>query len=149
MKFSMILLIFVSVPAMANQAAEKDAIRKIEKRIAAAWNAHDAKAICADLDEDVETWDGRIKGKAALEKVYEDVFARRYKNFHGRLLDEIGIVFVTPKVAIYKARYETSGRLDEAGEALPAEKILYARIYVKRNGKWLGAHRGFIRPITE
>lgn len=63
-------------------------------------------------------------------------------------LDEIGIVFVTPDVAIYKCRDEVTGGLDADGNPRQPEKRLAAAVYVKKNGKWLWT-TWFSRPIQE
>ncbi len=131
-----------------DQAAEEAAVRKRQETSAAAWNAHDAKAIAAMRVENFENWEGTTKGRAAYEKGVEESFAGPLKNFHSKMLEEIGIVFVTPDVAIYKSRYENGGMLDEAGTALHPTKALVADVYVKKNGKWMYA-ASFSRPMEE
>ena len=134
---------------MADQAADEAAVREAEEKYIVTWNAHDGKALCATHVENSESWDGTRKGRAACEKIFEERFSGPFKGFQVKLEDEIGIVFVTPDVAIYKARYEFSGVTDETGKTLPPGKTLYARVYVKKDGKWMGAHGQFNRPIEE
>jgi uncharacterized protein (TIGR02246 family) len=143
-----VCLLFAAVPAVAQSAADEAAILKAEENFDAAWNAHDAKVVVATMVENVEGWEGQYKGKAAIEEQLTGFFAGPGKDFHTELLDVIGVYFVTPDVAIYKARYEASGVVDEGGNAEPAEKLLFARVYVKKNGGWLGAAM-FTRPIEE
>jgi uncharacterized protein (TIGR02246 family) len=152
MKYLMILavgvcLLFSSVPAMADQAEDEAAIRKVVEQIYAAMNKHDAKAYAAVCAEDFETWEGDIKGRAAMEEVMSGVFANA-KDIQFKLLDEIGIVFVTPDVAIYKHNDEITGSLDDDGDPLPPNKRLSARVFVKKNGRWLFASH-FFRTIEE
>ena len=154
MKYLLVLLVGVSlllasVPAMADQAEDEAAVREAEEKYIVTWNAHDGKALCATHVESVESWGGGWKGKAACEKYYGENFAGPWKNFQVKLSEEVGLVFVTPDVAIYKARYAHSGGFDREGKALPAGNVLYARVYVKKNGKWLGAHGQLVRPIEE
>ena len=154
MKYLMILtagvcLLFTSVPMMADQTEDEAAIRKAEEMCLAAHHSHDATALAATYDENAENWIGTIKGRAVIEKQYGENYAGPLQNLKIKVLDEIGIVFVTPDVAIYKARYEFSGMLDEEGKALPTNKVLYAKVFVKKNGKWLGAHGYFYRSIEE
>jgi len=141
--------LFTSVPAMADQAADEAAIRNAEEEYIVTWNAHDGKALCATCVEEYESWNGNVNGRPACEKYYGENFAGPWKNFQVKLSEEVGVVFVTPDVAIYKARYAHSGGFDREGKALPAGKVLYARVYVKKNGKWLGAHGQLVRPIEE
>jgi uncharacterized protein (TIGR02246 family) len=130
-----------------DQAAEEAAIREEVEREVVAYNQHDATAMAALLMEDYENWAGTQKGSAANEKSNAEFFKGRGKNV--QLEDEeIGIIFLTPKVAIYKSRDETTNRLDEEGKPLPPNKGLYAAVYVKKNGKWLQV-ASFSRPITE
>ena len=69
-------------------------------------------------------------------------------DLQANMTEEIGIVFVTPDVAIHKYRYEITGRVDSDGKPLPPQKYLNARVLVKKNGKWLYT-AVFARPIEE
>lgn len=139
--------LLTSVPAMADQAADEAAIREVAKQIDATWNAHDAKACAAFNDEKYENWDGTVKGPTADEKMMADLFQAQ-KDVQRKMLEEIGIVFVTPDVAIYKLRMEVTNWIGQDGKPQPPAKYLRALILVKRNGKWLFA-APFNRPIEE
>jgi hypothetical protein len=52
---------------------------------------------------------------------------------------DIGIAFINPDVAIYRYISEDSGFLDDDGKPLPPGKTLYARVFVKKDGKWLSS----------
>jgi hypothetical protein len=131
-----------------DRTAEEAAIREADEIYNAAWNAHDAKAILSTRDESEESWDGTIEhGEEDLE-VLEAGFAGPFKNVRGKLLKQIGVVFVTPEVAIYKGVYEFGGIIDGEGNEVQVTKNLYARVYVKRDGRWLGAGY-FFRPMEE
>jgi uncharacterized protein (TIGR02246 family) len=130
-----------------DQAAEEAAIREIFDDLITTYNKHDAKAYAAIHTEDYEVWDGSIKGREALEKNIADRLARQ-KDVQAKPLEEIGFVFVTPDVAIHKMRGEAIGLLDADNQPLPPLKLLAARIFVKRNSKWLLA-ADFFRPIEE
>jgi hypothetical protein len=143
------ICLLISVPVLADQAEDEAAVRKAEEAYIVTWNVHDGKALCATCVEDYESWNGNVKGRAACEKYYGESFAGSRKNFQVELLEEIGLFFVTPDVAIYKARYGFNGVVDDEGKTLPPGKVLYARVYVKKNGKWLGAHGQFTRVIEQ
>lgn len=152
MKYLMILtvgvcILFASVPAMADQAEDETAIRKEVEKMAALSNKHDAEALGAPLTEDYENWTGSQKGRAAYVKNMSNLYDLN-KDRQVKLLDEIGIVFVTPDVAIFKGRLETSGLHDADGKPLPPSKRLQAWIFVKKSGQWLRA-ASFSRPIEE
>ena len=148
MKYLMISLVGVclllcSVPAMADQAEDEAAIREATKQFNAALNKNDTKTIAALLDENLETWEGSVKGRAAFIKRFEE-----YPDMSVKFLDEIGIVFLTPDVAVHKFTEENSGWTDDDGNALPPQKGRRAYVYIRKNGKWL---RGamFWRPTEE
>lgn len=63
-----VCLLFASVPAMAGQAEDEAAIRKIMKQREAAYNRHDVTALGAQLDETYESWTGSQKGRSGYEK---------------------------------------------------------------------------------
>lgn len=152
MKYLMILtvgacLLFSSVPAMADQAEEEAAIREVMEQFFAEANKHDIKSALSLCVEDLENWTGSMKGRAAFEKYYTEFWGRN-KDRQYELLDEIGIVFVTPDVAIYKYRDKATGGLDADGKPNPPQKRLNADVYVKKNGKWL-THSWYWRPIEE
>ena len=140
-----VCLLFCSVPAMVDQAEDKAAIRKAMEQINAAFNNHDAKGMFALVDESSESWDGSRKGAAQAE-YYADMF-KRMPSIKSERLKEIGIIFVTPDVAVYKALMDNTGLTDEDGKPLPQLKWLGAWIMVKRNGKWLSA--GFFSRLIE
>jgi len=130
-----------------DQAAEEAAIRNVAEQMKASFNAHEAKGCVANTDENYENWLGTVKGREAFEKQrIEDI--ARYPDVQASFLDEIGIVFVTPDVAIRKTRTEWTGMTDAEGKLLPSRKTLDAQVYVKRNGKWLRT-AAFFRPIEE
>ena len=152
MKYLLILTIGVclligTVPVMADQAADEAAIRAATKQMFAAGNKHDAKALVSLCTEDFEGWTGETKGRAAWEEYMSGSFARQ-KDIQYELVDEIGIVFVAPNVAIYKFRDRTTGRQDADGKPLPPRLRLRADVYVKKDGKWMAA-TFFARPIEE
>ena len=146
MKYLMIITVgiclLISVPAMADQAADEAAIREVVKQANAAFNNHDAKAMAAFDVENIESWDGKRKGRKQLSEWFASMKGQ-YKQ-----LDEIGITFVTPDVAIFKEYGENTDRLDADGKPLPPQKALEAWVLVKKNGKWLGAAI-FTRPAEE
>ena len=76
-----------------------------------------------------------------------DLF-KRQPSIKSKRLEEIGIIFFTPDVAVYKALMDNTGLVDEDGNPLPQVKWLGAWVMVKKNGKWLSA-AFFTRLIEE
>jgi hypothetical protein len=44
------------------------------------------------------------------------------ENVQMKQYEEVGIHFITPDVAVYKARFEIGGRVDSNGESIPPSK---------------------------
>jgi len=144
-----VCLLFSSVPAMAVQAEDEAAIRKVMEQMSVAFNNHDAKGMAALSEISlVESWDGSYKGMAGSDNIsMVDIF-KRQPSIKSHILEEIGIIFFTPDVAVYKALMDNTGMVDDDGKPLPQLKWLAASVMVKRNGKWLSA-AFFTRLIEE
>jgi uncharacterized protein (TIGR02246 family) len=141
MKYLMILTagicsLLFSLSAMADQAEDEAAIRKVVAAIEAAYNAHDPSALLPLLDDTVVILGRTMRDKREAETFWSEAFAQS-KNAKRQFLEEIDIVFVTPDVAIYKSRYERTGRADANGKALPPNQAIAARVLVKRDDTWL------------
>ena len=122
------------------------AIRKVWEQNNAAFNNHDAEGMAASWDKASENWRGNQKGTALVE-YYSDLFKQQTR-VKSNLLEEVGIIFVTPDVVIYKALMDNTGLVDKEGKPRPQVKWLGAWVFVKRDGKWLHA-AFFSRPIEE
>jgi uncharacterized protein (TIGR02246 family) len=122
-------------PSSADQTEDTAAIREVVRQVNARHNEHEVGPLVALFDEKVEDWAGGTQGRKAMEKTLTELFAREPKRLQQEL-GEIGIVFVTPDVAIYKSRRVTTGTLDATGTPLPPERVQFARVLVKREGRW-------------
>jgi ketosteroid isomerase-like protein len=140
-------LLIASVPATAERTQDEAAIRKVLEQTYVFANKHDAKAFSAQFGDDFEVWNGSTKGPVEYGKYMSDMW-ERHKNVQYKLLDEIGIIFVTPDVAIYKVQEEVTGELNADGRPQSPRRRLAARVLVKRNGNWLYA-ASFYRTIEE
>jgi uncharacterized protein (TIGR02246 family) len=140
-------LLLPSGPGSADQAEDAAAIREVVKQVNARHNEHDVEALVALFDEKVEDWAGGTQGRKAMEETLTDLFAREPNRLQQEL-EEIGIVFVTPDVAIYKSRRVTTGTVDAKGAPLPPQRVQFARILVRREGRWYLA-AWFGSPVAE
>ena len=140
------ICLLISIPAMADQAADEAAIRKMQQQT----NGRPCQARrqgnrgSHGRGFSKLGWHGKRSG-SRRKTAYGEF---RTAEGSGKILDEIGIVFVTPDVAIYKFSVEITGSLDAEGKPLPPLKMLYASVCVKKNDKWLRA-AVFNRPIEE
>ncbi|TFB11474.1 hypothetical protein E3V55_03660 [Candidatus Marinimicrobia bacterium MT.SAG.3] len=141
-----VCLLFPAVPAMADLGEDEAAVRKAWEQSQAAFNNHDAKMMAALSDQSNESWDGNRKWTAGADHM-ADLF-KRQPSIKSKRLEEIGIIFFTPDVAVYKALMDNTGLVDEDGNPLPQVKWLGAWVMVKKNGKWLSA-AFFTRLIEE
>jgi ketosteroid isomerase-like protein len=129
------------------QVAEEAAIRSSISEMIVELNNHDVEGVVARADESAETWEGDLKGKEAFRKMWTDIWGH-HKDLQYQLRDEIGIVFVTNDVAIYKTYVDVTGILDEDGNPQPLLRRLFAWILLKKNGRWLWT-TWFNRTIEE
>lgn len=132
---------------MADQIEDEAAIRKVIEQSITAFNRHDAKALYSSSIEDTEDWSGTQKGRVTLENSIAEWFEQQ-KTVQEKQIAEIGIIFLTPDVAIYKLALEHTGMTDEDGNPLSPTQSLVAYVFVKRDGNWLKAAR-FARPIGQ
>ena len=102
-------------PQVDLQAEDEAAIREVMEQADVFMNKLDAKAYAALFDQIYENWTGSIKGRAALEKDNAESF-KNQKTGQYTAGDEIGLIFVTPDVAIFKEHGELSGFVDENGK---------------------------------
>jgi uncharacterized protein (TIGR02246 family) len=126
---------------------EKKAILSVVDQIGVALNDHDTDAFVQLLVEDVEFWGGVPSGRTDYRDWWKNYFEQQ-TDFKWRVTEEIGMIFVTPEVAIYKFYGERSGQVDEDGNPIPPNISLCANVFVKRDGKWLEV-AFFDRPVGE
>jgi hypothetical protein len=112
-----------------------------------ALNERDIEAFIPCFDEKYESWDGTIKGLEPWKKWITE-YLDNQTDAQFNFLGEIGIVFVTSDVAIYKDHHEVVDMVDADGNRLPKLKRIWASVWAKRNGKWLMTTQ-FVRRIEE
>jgi hypothetical protein len=125
--------------------AEEAAIREVWDEIIAMFNGHDAGGWAALFDESFVRWEGDVKGPAAEEAYMAEFFEHQPDVEYGQL-DEIGLVFVTPEVAIYRTFGQVSNVVGSDGSRVPPNQILEGWIFVKRSDSWKVATY-FLRPV--
>ncbi|MBP1769523.1 MAG: hypothetical protein H6P96_141 [Candidatus Aminicenantes bacterium] len=142
------LLFLVVSPALAaERSADEAAIRKAMEQLDEAYRLRDGQMFGALLAEDFENWLGTDKGRDINVKIGLDGL-KSQPNVQYKRSAEVGIVFLSDDVALYKAHWEFTGMADAEGKALPPMKLLGACVMVKRDGKWLMA-AFFSRPSPD
>jgi ketosteroid isomerase-like protein len=119
----------------ADVEAEEAAIRETMKKAIDGLNNHDIQAHLSTLTEDFETWSGRGE-KKAREKYYIELWEWQKSAIY-KVVEELGISFVSPDVALYKARCESTGQIEKDGTPIPRNEWQGVWILAKKNGKWL------------
>ena len=125
-----ICLLLTSVPLMADQAADEAAVRDAARKLADTWNAKDVEGHMSMVAESFVPWDGGEIGTEGYEQDLKDSNNVQYS------YEEIGIVFVTPDVAVFREEGGFSGRVDSDGKPLPTQKGIANRLLVRKDGKW-------------
>jgi len=144
---SVCVLLAAGSLAAADKAKDEAAIRKVVAQVNTIHNRHEVEPLVALFDETVENWTGTIRGRAAYEKAIAGLFEQEDNRLQ-KEVEEVGIVFVTDDVAIYKSRRQVMGEVDSAGKELPPQTVNLARIFVKRDDRWL-LSAWFAMPVTQ
>lgn len=124
-------LALAALAAPAYAADEEAAIRARAESYQAAYNRHDAKAVAEHWSEDAEYLvesGARVRGRDAIQKVFEGLFAEDREVQIAVTISSIRIV--TPDVAI------EDGKVEVSGEDGPAVESTYTAVNVRKNGVW-------------
>ena len=138
------LLPAVVLLAAFDRPAEEAAIRKAMEQMDEAYRLRDGQMFGALMAEDFENWLGTDKGRDINVKLSLEGL-KSQPGVQYKRSAEVGIVFLSVDVALYKAHWEFTGMADAQGKPLPPMKLLGACVMVKRDGKWLMA-AFFSRP---
>ena len=128
----------LAVNAFASQA-EDAAIREVQVRQAAAWNAHDAEAYARLFSDDGEVvnvlgwwWQGRSEIQSKLSEAFAWVFRDSnlaITDVHTRLID--------PSTAIAHVRWTLDGAKVPPGAPAPPREGIQLQVLRKTGDEWL------------
>jgi uncharacterized protein (TIGR02246 family) len=127
----------------AGPAPKQSNETEIQKRLdefAAAWNAHDAKAMAAlfAADADVMNPTGRMsKGRAEIEANYETDHTtgiNRMATF--KMTGPASIRFIEPEIALVDVDADVTGAMNPDGSMDAARRSHITRVMKKSGGKW-------------
>jgi uncharacterized protein (TIGR02246 family) len=124
----------------AMSQSDEDAIREIENRFNAAWNAHDPDAIAESLTDDAQFI--TVNGAWTTSR---EGFRDLMRRLHGstgpfrsskRRTPEIQVRFLTPDIAMVHSRFWISGEVmhDELSQA--DRESVGIRVVRKIHGRW-------------
>jgi len=129
-RFFALILAIVAAPAFAS-ADELAAIRERVASYQTAYNQHDAKAVAEHWSEDAEyirESGDRVRGRAAIQKVFEKLFAEDPELQLNVTVTNVRLV--SPDVAV------EDGKAEVSGEQGPVLESTYTAVNVKKNGVW-------------
>ncbi len=126
------------VNAFASQA-EEAAIREVQTRQAAAWNANDAEAYAALFAEDGEVvnvlgWWWR--GRAEIRSKLSEAFAWVFRDSHLAITD-VHTRFLDPSTAIAHVRWTLDGAKVPPGAPAPPREGIQLQVLRKSGDQWL------------
>lgn len=122
-------------------------VRDVLDKIILAYDNRDAKAMAEMTDDPFFMLEGVFKGRENLETLWVNLF-RLWGTQKVVALEDMGIDFLTPDVAIWRGTSKFINRTDNEGNPLPPEKVVGANIYIKKEGRWLRAG-AFVKPIVD
>jgi uncharacterized protein (TIGR02246 family) len=137
-KSALVLSMLLTVGAFGSETDEA-AIREVQARQAAAWNAHDAVAYASLFSEDGDVvnvlgwwWQGRSAIQSKLSEAFAWVFRDRkltITDVHTRFLD--------PSTAIVHVRWSLDGAKVPPGAPAPPREGIQLQVLRKTAGRWL------------
>jgi uncharacterized protein (TIGR02246 family) len=127
--------------------AEERALREVAQEVLVAYANRDSKAMVDMCDEPFLNLGTVFRGRERMQATFEAFFAGLGAT-QLNVIEEIGLEFITPEVAILITRFEFNNRPPDAdGNPQPPEQYYDANVYVKKDGRWL-RKAAFLRPIT-
>lgn len=133
---TMILMASGSAGAGGSQEA---AILKVHEQFAENWNKDDAKGMAAMFADDADLINplGRVaKGKAEIEKLYQDEHSGAFKGSHFTSDCKGGVRVLKPDVAIVTCSFEVTGGTLPDGKPMPVMKGIYTATMTKTKNRW-------------
>lgn len=136
--YATVLGMICAVEAFASQADEA-AIREVQTRQAAAWNAHDAVAYANLFSEDADVvnvlgwwWQGRPQIQSKLSDAFAWVFRDSTLT-----LAEVHTRFIDPSTAIVHVRWTLDGAKVPPGAPAPPREGIQLQVLRKTGDQWL------------
>jgi uncharacterized protein (TIGR02246 family) len=136
--FGMVLAMLVVAQAFASEADEA-AIRALQARQAAAWNAHDAAAyanLFAPDGDVVNVLGWWWRGRAEIQSKLTDAFAWVFRDSKLTITD-VHSRFPDRATAIVHVRWTMDGAKVPPGAPAPPREGIQLQVLRKANGQWL------------
>ena len=139
MKILSALLVVLGTAVPAPAQTDETAIRELQARQAAAWNAHDAKAYANLFTEDgdvVNVLGWWWKGRATIQSKLTDAFAWVFKDSTMTITD-VTSRLLDSSTAIAHVRWTMDGAKVPPGAPAPPREGIQLQVLRKVAGRWL------------
>lgn len=136
--FGLVLGMLLAVQTFAAEADEA-AIRELETRQAAAWNAHDAVAYANLFSEDgdvVNVLGWWWRGRSEIQSKLSEAFAWVFRDSKLTITD-VHTRFIDPSTAVVHVRWTLDGAKAPPGAPAPPREGIQLQILRKKGGRWL------------
>jgi uncharacterized protein (TIGR02246 family) len=139
-----------TIAQRSTSRADEEAIKTVIAGITEAFNKHDAKAWTrfATAEAQLVTVRGEsMNGVAAIEEGLTALFRGRNRTASLKILD-MRVRLIRPDVAMAHVTNELIGAVSPDGQALPPQRELSLRVFVKDSGVWRIAafHNTLLQP---
>src|SRR5262249_61340648 len=107
----LLTFLVVAAPTLAFASPEVAAVLKVQEEFAASWNKGDYKAMAAVFADDADRINaaGRVaKGKAEIEKLYQEEQTGKMKGTHFASECNDGVRLLKPDVAVVTCSFEVT-----------------------------------------
>jgi ketosteroid isomerase-like protein len=131
-----------------DQPADEAAIREFLEEFMALYNNHDAQSMPSFfLDREMVLWAEEKSGGATIEQLYAEIFERN-KDIRAQIVEDLGVRFLAPTVALWRGTSRFTGLHDADGELMPPLSNRAVVMMVKKGGQWKFAAL-FDRPVED
>jgi uncharacterized protein (TIGR02246 family) len=126
-------------PKATHRARDEICIRNVLKRVAEAWNKHDAEAFSMTFADDADFTNVRgmsAHGRTEVAKFHAPIFATIFKDSSLKI-DYVRVRFIKPDVAAVDEWWEVTGARDHNGRETPLRKGLLNLVMTKHDARWV------------
>ena len=130
---------FAASAAPVAEPGVVEAVRAVQERQAAAWNAHDAKAYAALFTPDgvvVNVLGWKWKGREEIQSKLTAAFAWVFKDSVLTITD-IDARLINPTAAVAYVRWSMTGAKSPPGAPAPPSEGIQLQVLEKKDGTWL------------
>ncbi len=133
------LCIAIAAPAVAQNAADEAALRRIAQSFGEAWGRHDARALTASMSEAaifVTAGGRRLEGRGNIENYHARLFRGSASQSTNATLN-VTLRFLRPDVALVERWWQIDKDRYSDRSPRPQRTGLMTMVAERRNGGWL------------